>query len=302
MLAGSVNLGVTNRGVDETGEPTGEPSENLIVYGGGSLTLTLTPWLKATAGVQFLPNGEIEIRGRIALPDTVDVFDRREFEKTLFRAPTLEIPIFAIPLGPKSIGIVATINGSLSLTAGFGPGQLQELYGEVTYNPDHPEQTTLAGGGRFVIPADAGLTLSADVGVGASVAIASLTGGIELTGSLGLEGEAAAQVNVNWNPQSGVELKAKGSIIVNPKFTFEVNALVRAKLSLLVTSISKVWRYNLASFDWGPDIRFGVVFPIHYIEGEPFDISFDDVEFITPNIDIPKMAKDLAINIKNRIF
>jgi hypothetical protein len=302
MLSGTVNVGVTNSEIDDNNQPTGTVSNTLKVYGGGSLTLTLTPWLQASAGVQFLPNGEMEISGRIGIPDTVNVFDRKQFDRSLFRAPTLQIPIFAIPLGPRSIGIVATINGGLSLSAGFGPGQLQQLYGEITYNPDHPEQTTLSGGGRFVIPADAGLRLSADVGVGASVAIASVTGGVEIAGTLGLEGEAAASVDVNWTPADGLTLDALGSITVNPKFTFDVNALLRASLDLWVTSLSKEWRYNLASFSWGPDIQFGVRFPIHYVEGEPFDISFDDVQFVYPDIDIIGMARGLATDVKNRIF
>jgi len=70
MLSGTINVGATNRTIGEDGEPTGEPDDTMRVYGGGSLTLQLTPWLEATAGVQFLPNGEIEVTGRIALPST----------------------------------------------------------------------------------------------------------------------------------------------------------------------------------------------------------------------------------------
>ena len=302
MLAGTVNIGATNRPVGDDGEPAGDPDDIMRVYGGGSLTLTLTPWLQATAGVQFLPNGEIEVTGRIGLPDTVDVFDRKSIDRNLFTAPAVEIPIFAIPLGPRSIGLVARITGGLDFSAGFGPGQLRDLYADVTYNPDHEDQTTISGHGEFAIPADAGLTLRGDLGLGVSVGIASLTGGIEIAGTLGLEGEAAAEVDVNWSPQTGLALDATGRITVNPKFTFDVNAFARASLDLWVTSISETWRYNLVSFSWGPDIRFGIVFPVHYREGEPFDMSFDDIEVIYPDLDIIEMAKGLARDIKDRIF
>lgn len=302
MLAGTVNIGATNRSIGEDGAPAGDPDDTMRVYGGGSLTLTLTPWLQATAGVQFLPNSEIEVTGRIGLPDTVDVFDRKSIDRNLFTAPIIEIPIFAIPLGPRSIGIVARITGGLDFSAGFGPGQLRSLYADVTYNPDHEEETTISGHGEFVIPADAGLTLRGDLGLGVSVGIASLTGGIEIAGELGLEGEAAAGVDVNWSPQTGLALDAIGSITVQPKFVFDINAFTRASLDLLITSISETWRYNLVSFSWGPDIQFGIIFPIHYLEGEPFDMSFDDIEVIYPDLDIIEMAKGLARDIKDNIF
>ncbi|WP_167619858.1 eCIS core domain-containing protein [Maribellus sediminis] len=302
MLSGNVRVGATNRAIGEDGQPTGEPDDTMRVYGGGDLTLQLTPWLEATAGVEFLPNGEMEVSGRIALPSTVDVFDRREFRRNLFTVPTVEIPIFAIPLGPRSIGLVAQISGGLDFSAGFGPGQLREVYAEVTYNPDHEDETEIHGHGEFAIPADAGLTLRGDLGLGVSVAIASLSGGIELAGTLGLEGEASAAVDLSWSPQTGVILDAEGRIMVNPKFTFDVNAFARASLGIGWFSISETWRHNLVSFSWGPDIQFGVVFPVHYEEDQPFDISFDDIEVIYPDLDVVNMAKGLARDIKDDIF
>ncbi len=302
MLSGEVTVGATNRTINEEGMPEVEPDDTMRVYGSGSLTLRLTPWLEATAGVTFLPNGEMEIQGRIGLPATVDVFPRREFRRNLFRAPTIEIPLFAIPVGPRSIGLVAQIGGGLDFSAGFGPGQLRELYAEITYNPDREEETELSGRGMFAIPADAGLTLSGDVGLGVSVAIASLTGGIELAGTLGLEGEASAAVDVNWTPQTGIELDAEGRVMVNPKFLFDVNAFARAKVGIGRLSRSKTWRHNLAGFEWGPDIRFGLVFPVHYKEGEAFSLSFDDIEVIYPELNIPRMARGLASDIKNDLF
>ena len=302
MLSGQVDIGATNRTIGDDGQPTGDPDDTMRVYGGGSLTLTLTPWLQATAGVHFLPNGEIEVVGRIGLPDTVDIFPRKSFDRNLFTVPAVEIPIFAIPLGPRSIGLVARITGGLDFSAGFGPGQLRDLYAEVTYNPDHEDETTITGHGEFAIPADAGLTLRGDLGLGVSVGIASLTGGIEIAGTLGLEGEAAASVDVNWSPQTGLALDAEGRITVNPKFTFDINAFARASLDLWITSISETWRYNLASFSWGPDIQFGIVFPVHYREGEPFDISFDDIQVIYPDLDVVEMAKGLASDVKDNIF
>lgn len=301
MLSGSVNVGATNRTIGEDGQPSGEPDDTMRVYGGGTLTLQLTPWLAASAGVKFLPNGEMEVTASLST-DTYDVFPRKQFDENLFTVPTIEIPLFAIPLGPRSLGLVAQASGGLDFTAGFGPGQLRNLSAEITYNPEHEEETSVSGHGEFVIPADAGLTMHGDLGLGLSVGIASLSGGIELAGTLGLEGEAGASVDVNWSPQTGLALDAEGHITVNPKFVFDINAFARASLGVGFLSISETWRYNLASFSWGPDIQFGLVFPIHYQEGEPFDISFDDIEVIYPELDVIDMAKNLASDIKDDFF
>lgn len=302
MLSGTVQIGATNKAIGDDGQPTGDPDDTMRVYGGGSLTLGLAPWLEATAGVKFLPNGEIEVTGRIGVPDTVDIFDRKSIDRNLFSIPAIEIPIFAIPLGPRSIGIVARITGGLDFSAGFGPGQLRNLYADVTYNPDREDETTITGHGEFVIPADAGLTMRGDLGLGVSVGIASLTGGIEVAGSLGLEGEALAQVDVNWSPQTGLAIDALGRVTVNPKFTFDINAFARASLDLWLFSISETWRYNLASFSWGPDIQFGVEFPVNYREGEPFDMSFDDINVIYPEMDVGDMIQGIARDKKDDIF
>ncbi|GGF39449.1 eCIS core domain-containing protein [Echinicola rosea] len=301
MLSGTIEVGATNRAIGENGEPIGEPDDTMRVYGGGSLTLQLTPWLEATAGVTFTPEGEIEVTARLA-SDRYEVFSRREVNRNLFTVPTIEIPLFAIPLGPRSIGLVAQIGGGLDFTAGFGPGELRNMSAEITYNPEREEETTVAGHGEFAIPADAGLTLRGDLSLGVSVGIASLTGGIELAGSLGLEGEAAAEVDVNWSPQTGLALDAEGRVTVNPKFTFDLNAFARASLGIGWFSVSETWRHNLASYEWGPDIQFGVVFPVHYREGEAFDMSFDDIEVIYPDLDVIDMAKGLARDVKNDIF
>jgi hypothetical protein len=294
MLSGSVDVGATNRAVGTDGTPSGGPTESLTFYGSGQLTLQLTPWLQATAGVKFLPNGEIEILGRIALPSSLDVFPRKEINKNLFRFPTIEIPIFAIPLGSRSIGLVGTIGGGLEGFAGIGPGQLRDTFLEVRYNPDHEDQTSVTGNARFVVPANAGLRLYARAGIGASVAIARVSGGLELGGSLAIEGEASAAVNVNWTPQTGLQLNAEANISVQPKFKFDVTAYVEASLDLLVTELSEEWRWTLAQFEYGSALTVGLRFPIHYQEGQPFDVSLDDVQFTYPDINLGEFARGIA--------
>ena len=286
MLRGSLRVAATNRPVDQaTGQPAGEPTDQITVYGGGQVTIRFSPWLEGTAGIRLLANGEIEVSGSIGLPSTVNIFDARRFDRNIFRV-NIDIPIIGVSVAGQRIGIFATIGGGLDLTAGIGPGQLRDLSLGVTYNPSHEDQTHVTGHGELFIPADAGLRLSIRGGIGAGIPIVSATAGIEVGGQLGLEGAARAAVAVDWTPQQGIVLDAVGEIYVEPKLKLDVSAYVEVTADLLFTSIdlySKRWR--LANYEFGSGLRFGVRFPVHYEEGRPFSISTDDLQFEIPQID-----------------
>ncbi|WP_162996305.1 DUF4157 domain-containing protein [Mucilaginibacter celer] len=301
-VSGDVTVGATNRAIAADGTPSGPAGDKFTAYGSGKLTLKVTDWLQASASVKVTPAGEIEVVGRLELPSAVDIFPQKSIDKQLFKAPTIEIPLFAIPLGPRSIGVVATINGGLDFKASVGPGQLKDVFGQIQFNPSHPEDTVISGGAKFSIPAKAGIQLHADLGVGLSIGVASVTGGIEVRGGLGLEGEASAAVDLAWSPTKGFEFNALGEIEVHPKFTFDVNALLRASLDLGLFDISKEWRKNLASFSYGPDLQVKVSLPVHYKDGEPFDVKTDDIKVTYPDINIPEIAGGIADKVKEEML
>lgn len=297
MLKGELTLGATNRAVDDQGNPAGEPGERLVAFGSGSATITFTPWLAATAGIRILPNGELEVSGRIGLPSSVDVFPEKKVEKSIFSLG-LDIPIVGVAVAGQRIGIFATIRGGLDASAGFGPGQLRNLFAEVTYNPDHEEQTTIHGHGEFHVPAHAGLRLFVRGGLGVGIPIVSATANLEVGGQLGIEGAADAMVDVNWTPQTGLELDATASLSAQPKFKLDVTGLVLVEADLLLTTITLYEkRWQLAAVEFGSDMTFGLTFPIHYKSGQPFDVKLEDVQFQLPEIDPGSMLRDLFAKI-----
>ena len=126
----------------------------------------------------------------------------------------------------------------------------------------------------------------------------SATAALEVGGTLGLVGEARADVHMDWMPSSGLSIDALGSITVQPKFTFDVTGMVLVEADLLITTVelySKRWQ--LASFEYGSDMRFGIHFPIHYQEGQPFDIALSDVEFEVPQIEPSSLLAGLIERI-----
>jgi hypothetical protein len=297
MLKGSILVGVTNRPVDEAGRPGGEPTADLRAYGGGTVTIRIAPWLQGTIGVKLLPNGEIEVSGSVGLPSSLDIFPEKKLDKNIFTIG-IDIPIVGVAVAGQRIGIFADISGGLDLSAGIGPGQLQELGLTVTYNPAHEEQTHVTGGAKLHIPAHAGLRLFVRGGLGVGIPIVSAQAGLEIGGQLGLEGAVDAGVQVDWTPTQGLKLDALGEIYVEPKLKFDITGFVLVEADLWITTIelySKRWQ--LAGFEYGSGLRFGVKFPIHYEEGKPFDISLSDVQFQVPDIKPKELLSDLIKRI-----
>lgn len=300
MLSGSVTVGATNRPIGEDGKPGGVPagkSDKITLYGGGSVTLKIAPWLQATAGIRLLPNGEVEVTGEIGLPKSLDIFPEKKLDKNIFTIG-IDIPIVGVAVAGQRIGIFANISGGLDLGAGIGPGQLQELGLKVTYNPAHEDQTKIHGGAKLHIPAHAGLRLFVRGSLGVGIPIVSAQAGIEIGGQLGLEGALDAGVQVDWSPAKGLKLEAFAEIYAEPKLKFDITGFVLVQADLLITTIelySKRWQ--LAAFEYGSGLRLGAKFPVKYEEGKPFDISLSDVQFQVPEIKPKEMLSDLVKKI-----
>jgi hypothetical protein len=285
MLSGSLEFGVTNRALGEDGQPTDVAGEELRPFGGGQLTIKFTPWLQGTAGVRITPIGELEVKGEIGLPSNFVIFDRKEINKSILNI-AVQIPIFP--------GIVAEIGGGLKAQAGIGPGVIDQLKLGVTYNPSREQDTHIVGDAHLSIPADAGLRLSVKAGIGLGITGASATGGLEIGGKLGIVGSAQAGVHVDWTPAKGLVLDAFGEIKAEPKFIFDVSGYVDVRV-LGFSIYEETWK--LTEFEFGSGLTFGVRFPIHYVEGEPFSISLDDVEFIVPDLDPGDILDSLIAKI-----
>ncbi len=277
---GDVTLGVTNRLIDPTGKPTDQFGSELVPYGQGRVTLELTPWLRGTAGIRLLPNGELEVSGELAVP-TWQFFRERTFEKKLLSLG-LDIPILG--------GIFATIGGSLNLDAGVGPGTLRNARLGVTYNHARPEDTRISGGAAIHIPARAGLRLAIHGGVGAGIPLAKASLGLEASGRLGVEGALDAGIDLAWTPTKGVSFEATGRISAQPKLSFDLDGYVEAKVAFVWTD-RKTWK--LASFEYGPAMRLGMTFPISYDSERGLDMSWDRVRFEKPDIDIKSLLTGL---------
>lgn len=315
MLSGSLTVGLTNRPLGPDGRPAAAASEAsaptagapkagaphasgpLRPYGGGTLTAKIAPWLQGTVGVQLQQDGSVQLTGEIKLPDSINLFDPVEVQKNLLTIG-VDIPIVGVSVAGQRIGIFATIQGGLDVSAGIGPGQLKQLGLKVQYNPEHEDQTQITGTAQLAVPAHAGLRLYVRGGLGAGIPVVSAEAGLEIGGRLGVEGAVEAGVTVNWTPKQGLTIDAQAKLSAEPSFTFDVNGYVKVSADLLFTTVDlyeKHWQ--LASFRYGSGLRVGVTAPIHYEQGKPFSFSPSDVQFELPKIDPTHILTDLVHQI-----
>ena len=295
IASGRATVGATNMPVDpETGSFTeGEPTETVTIYGAGEVTIRFTPWLQGTARLKLLPDGSMEVTGRVALPDTLEVFPEKKLERQLISIG-VDIPVFGVAVAGQRIGIFLNINGALTAKASIGPGELRNVAVEVTYNPEDENTTRVSGSARFVVPAEAGLRLAIQGAIGAGIPVVSARAGLEIGGELGISGEATAGAEVEWTPSNGLSMEADVGVSAAPKFTFDIAGFVDVSADLLLTKIelySKRWQ--LASFEYGSGMQVGASLTVRIENNELQPISMDDVDLTVPDIDPVGLARGL---------
>jgi hypothetical protein len=275
----------------------GAPGDNLTVYGQGSVTIRFTPWLEGTAGIKISPDGKMEVTGKVALPDSVEVLPQKEIEKKLLSVG-VDIPIFGVAVAGQRIGIFLNISGNLTARATVGPGTLEGVSAEVTFDPEDDSKTRVTGSARFVVPAEAGLKLGISGAIGAGIPVVSAKAGLEISGELGVKGEASASANVEWTPQTGLNIAADVAVKASPKFTFAITGFVDVTADLWITEIELYSeRWNLASMEFGSGLTVGAKLPVKVENGELKDITADDIQFTVPDISPVDIAKGLIDKI-----
>lgn len=298
-LKGTLNVGITNRAVDPEGKPTGEALPDYKVYGESTLALKITDNITVTAGVKLLENGEIEVRGGIKLPQRFQVVPKlfSIVNKPLISIPPIHIPLFGIPLGIATIGIEAVIKPRLTADVQIGPGDLTNVQAEIVYNPAHPDEMTIIGGADFEFIAEAGITAGVDFGISASIAIASLTGGINLSAYI----KAAAQqpvfhANIKYSPKTGFELDGDVKALVKAILGFKGDLYAEASIGIWPADYTKRWEWPIFKKEIDTGLQIGFEFPFGYKDGKA-DVSFEKLKFSYPSLDdITSKVKEQIVN------
>jgi hypothetical protein len=293
--SGTLNVTATNAPMDEQGNPVdGPPSGTITVWGRGTVTIRFGNILTGTAGIELTQDNRVILNGTIALPPVFEVFARRDYNKDLLHLEPPEFPIWGVSVAGVGVGVFAFVDARIAFEAYVGAGVFRDAAITAEMDLDHPELATVHGHGEFFVPAYAGLTLDVGGGLRARAAVAYAQGRVGLQGTLGIQADASAGLDVDWNPTSGLAVETRVAANVRPKFQLAANASVTVGVDLLVTDVSHTfgpWQRTLGAF--GPEMELGVEFPVRWSEANGLDLSLDNIVIRQPTLDAPGLISSV---------
>lgn len=263
------------------------------ISGEGEATFRLSDNLQGTIGLTVDPELNVDARGELAFPSEVRLFAPWEYEKTFFRFDE-EFPLWGIRVPVVgSLGIVAEIHATAGFRARFGPGTFRNITakGELSTRPEQEPRLELTG--DFHIPAGAEVVLIVGGGIGLSVVVAKISGGINLRGVAGVYG--AITLTPTFLYENG-DYKLRGEALLEAaaqlRAGIDAYAAVRAGLGWLS---KEVWRkdWNLAEWVFDPGWNIGMRASLEYVVGQPFrpEVKLEEVE-----VDPKKLVKGAIPN------
>jgi len=96
---GTIEVGVTNKQVDEKGQPQGEPEEkgDVLVFGYGELKVDIYKDLKGSVSIRLTPERDVLIGGKIEAKEIKPFGDGFKYDKEILPFPEVEFPLIGIP-------------------------------------------------------------------------------------------------------------------------------------------------------------------------------------------------------------
>jgi len=266
-----------------------------VITADGTITYQITPSLQGTVGIAIDEQQNVRLTGEIRFTRPIELFRRFGSNRELFRR-SLDIPIAGVSLGGVSVGLMFRITGALGVDYGIGPGRIENLHLSAGFNPfDENPNFELEGGGRLVIPASAGFTVSLRGALALSAGVASVSGGLTATARVGLEVNASNDLTISYR-QGRYAIESTARILAQPVLDFGLEANVEAEA--LSGTFTYHRGYQLASHRLGSNMQFGVEAPFRYASDEPFQApSLEQIRFIRPDVDVSSIMNAMLARV-----
>ena len=249
----------------------------LHLSGGGDVTARIAPRLEGTLTLVIHEDGTIDLSGAITVTEPLELFPEWRQDRELFRI-SRNIPLWAV--------LVAVIRVRGGVRAGVGPGVFRDIRveGEYTVGADESEPS-LSISGEMYMPAFVEAYVAFGAGLGVSVVLGSLTGGVEGVASAGLYG-AVSVVPVLSYQDGDYAIDGSATLAAGARLKVGLNAWAEIE-ALWVTVWEQTWQ--LAEWVWsvGPDLALQA--RMHYTFGNPEPPS---IEFTAGDIDAERLIQD----------
>lgn len=241
---GTIEVGVTNKQVDEKGTPQGEPQEkgDVVVFGFGELKVDIYKGINGSVRIRLTPERNVLIGGKIEAKELKPFGKGFDYDKEIIPFPELEFPVFGIP----GMSVSAFIKGGVHFKFSWDPLVLKDLLIDFKEtNINELEKASLEISGSVGSKAHAEVYLSLEAGLKARVLIAALSGSLAGEAGLGLDAEAGGKVDAAWDMEKGLRFKEiRAYLNITPIAIFRLKGKVSVDIDLWVTEI------NLYYHEW----------------------------------------------------
>jgi|GEM_PF-861625 len=298
---GTIEVGVTNKQVDDKGKPLGEASEKgeMVVFGYGEVGVDIYTGVHGTVSIRLTPERDVLIGGKIEVKEIKPFGDGFNYDKEIIPFPQLEIPLIGIP----GMSVSAFIKGGVHFKFSWDPLVLKDLSVEFKETDiNQLETASIEIIGSVGSSAHAEVYLAINAGLKARVLIATLTGTLGGEAGLGLDAEAGGKVDAIWDLQKGLKFKEiRAFLNVTPKAVFRLTGDVSVDLDLWITSVNLYYhKWILAEKQLDlSGITLKVDFPIKFDEEGHVQLpEYDKMNVEKPNFsgESGKQILDDAIN------
>jgi hypothetical protein len=216
----------------------------LQVGGSGEVEAQIAPRLQGMLTAAILPEGGVDVSGRITVTEPLELFPEKTFDKELFKY-SQNIPLWAI--------LVAVIRVRAGLCGGIGAGVFRNIVVEGSYTiGSEAADPTFSITGEMFIPAYLEAYVAFGAGLGLDVVIEELTGGIEGVATAGLYGAISVAPELSYaDGDWGIEGVA--ALAAGAKLKIGLNAWAEVE-AFWVTIWKETWELGEWVRDVGPEL------------------------------------------------
>lgn len=267
--------------------------------GWGELDFSLTEWLTGRTKVVVNDKGDATVKGEIAPPDEIILFEQKDWTKNPVKTEVRAI--YGLPV----VGNV-TVFGNISLEAmaTVGPGKLYDikLSGQYSTVKSVDEQLSLQA--SLNISAFAGLRLRAEGGAGIEVADHDIKAGVGLWALAGVRGYVDATPTIGYREEGGAEgefyIKGYMELAAQPFLELGGDLFIEVDSPWWSPLPDKKWKWPLGSLEYPLPGEFGLSANVEHVLGskqwpeiELSEVGFDSSRFMSDLLreDVPPKSK-----------
>jgi hypothetical protein len=257
--------------------------------GWGELDFSLTEWLTGKAKVVVGSTGEATVRGEIAPPKEIILFEQKDWTKSLFKTEVRAA--YGLPV-VGNVFVFANIG--LEALATIGPGKLYNIKLSGQYSTDKRADKELNLQASLNISAFAGLRLRAEGGVGVELLGHDIKAGVGVWALAGVRGYVEATPTIGYREKAGsaAEFYIKGhmELAAQPFLGLGGDLFVEVDSPWWSPLPDDKWTWPLGSIEYPLPGEFGLGADVEHVLGSKQwpEVKFSDVDF-----DSSKFMSDL---------